>query len=124
MAFQVSKVEVPLEATIDAHFAQVHAPMFLPSTTGGNTIEVMDIGGNTPKKTLHKIELMVALFPVADRDMYQFIQYWGRFAACVASGKVGAKVNQSSMSTDWRGFFPLGTQYNTWVKGSSMMCTA
>jgi hypothetical protein len=127
VAFQVNEVDVPFEAMIDAHYAQATAPLFLPSTMVRNAIELMDIcmiplmwapyfiGGGTPKETLDKIELLVASVPAANRDVYEFIQHWGSYA-CVALGQVGAKVNQSSVSTDWRDF-PRGTKYNAWAEG-------
>ena len=57
---------------------------------------------------LDSIELLVALFPVADRNMYICIQHWGHYA-CVASGQAGAQVNQSSISMAGRDF-PHGTK--------------
>ena len=66
---------------IDAHYAQAQAPVVLPSNTGGEDIELMDvcmiplmwtpyfIGGGTPKVALDKIELMVALVSPGDRGL-------------------------------------------------------
>ena len=95
---------MPTQATIDAHYAQAIAPMFLPSNTGGEDIELMDlcmiplmwalyfIGGGTPKATLDKIELMVTSVAPGDRGLYKFISQWGRYA-CVASGPFGAEIS-------------------------------
>ena len=71
--FQLANVVVPTQAMIDAHYAQAQAPVVLPSNTGGEDIELMDvcmiplmcplyffIGDGTPKATLDKIEFMVA----------------------------------------------------------------
>ena len=71
---------MPLQATtIEVHYSQANAPVFLPSNTRDDAIELMDvwmiplmppppyfIEGGTPKATLDKIELMVASVPVAD----------------------------------------------------------
>ena len=81
MAFQEAKVVVPTQATIDAHYAQANAPVFLPSNPGGEEVELMDvctiplmcppyfIGGNTPNATLDNIEIMVASIAPGDRGL-------------------------------------------------------
>ena len=43
VAFDVYKVDVPLEAMIAAHYTQANAPMFVTSTMVTNNIELMDI---------------------------------------------------------------------------------
>ena len=97
MAFQPAKVVVPsTQATIDAHYAQANPPVFLPSDTVREDIELMHvcmiplmwapyfIGGGTPKATLEKIELMIAPVIPADSALYEIIAQWGRYA-CVAA---------------------------------------
>ena len=91
---------------IDAHYVQANPPMFLPSTTVEEDIELINvcmipvmwppyfIGDGTPKATLDKIKLMVAL---AARGLYKFISQWGRYT----SGPFGAEINNSSVSTAW-----------------------
>ena len=129
MAFQSAKVVVPTQATIDAHYAQANPPLFLPSNTVGEDIKkLMDvcliplmwapyfIDGSTPKATLDKIELMIALVVPGDRVLCEFISQWGRYA-CVASGMFGAEVNNSSvLGTSWQDF-PRGVEYNSWAEG-------
>jgi hypothetical protein len=48
--------------------------------------------------------------------MIEFIRDWGRYAGVAADGPLGAEVNQSSISAEWRDF-PRGTQYNDWAQG-------
>ena len=67
MAVQPAEVVVPTQATIDAHYAQANPPVFLPSDTAGEDLELMDvcmiplmwapyfIGGGTPKATLARL---------------------------------------------------------------------
>ena len=44
LAFQVTEVEMPLQATtIEVHYSQANAPVFLPSNTGDDAIELMDV---------------------------------------------------------------------------------
>ena len=73
---------MPTQATIDAHCAQANPPLFFPSDTLGEDIELLDvcmiplmwapyfIGGGTPKATLDKIELMIASVVPADSGDY------------------------------------------------------
>jgi hypothetical protein len=126
-ALDIVSVAVPSEAAVTAHYAQANAPAFLPSDTDGVDTDLRELcmvplmwapyfmSGGTPKETLDKIELLVASVFAADRDVYQFIREWGR-TACVAAGNVGAEVNQSSMSVEWRDF-PRGPDYNEWAQG-------
>ena len=66
-------------------------------------------GGGTPKATIDKIELMIALLVVpGERGLYAFISQWGQYA-CVASGLLGAEVNNSSVGTCWQDF-PSGVE--------------
>jgi hypothetical protein len=126
-AFSTVRVNVPPQVVIIAHYAQATPPIFLQSTTAGIATDTMEvhmiplmwapyfITGGTPEDTLDKTELLVASIPPADREVYEFIREWGRYA-CVAAGPLGAEVNQSSISVDWRDF-PRGTQYNDWAQG-------
>jgi hypothetical protein len=124
-AFSTVRVDVLPQAVITAHYAQADPPI-LPSTTAGVATDMLEvcmiplmwapyfITGGTPKDTLDKIELLVVSVPLADREVYEFIRDWGWYA-CVAAGPLGAEVNQSSISADWRDF-PRGTQYNDWAQ--------
>lgn len=126
-AFTMSNVGVPTEAVINAHYAQVNPSVFLPSDTAGVATDLMEvcmiplmwapyfIGGGTPKQTLDKIELLLATVPGGQRQAYESIHQWGRYA-CVAAGQLGAELNQSSISTEWRDF-PRGIAYNAWAEG-------
>ena len=125
-AFAMSDVEVPTEAVINAHCAQVNPSVFLPSDAAGVATDLMEvcmiplmwapyfISGGTPKQTLDKIELLLATIPGGERAAYEFIHQWGRYA-CVAAGQAGAELNQSSVATAWRDF-PRGIAYNAWAE--------
>ena len=90
LAFQAADVEVPSQAKIDAHRAQDNAPPGPrqcatggPRQTRGCLPDSFDaapcfVGGDAPKGTLDKIELMVASVPAADRGVCEFVQQWGR----------------------------------------------
>ena len=73
-----AEVKVPLQTSMsDARCAQADAPAFLPASNAGGkltdicTIPLMQascfVGGDAPKGTLDKIELMLASIPAADQ---------------------------------------------------------
>jgi hypothetical protein len=107
VALSTVNIDDPSQAVIDAHHAQAHAPVFLPSATAGVATNVMEacmiplmwapcfVMGGTPKDTLDKIDLLVASVLM----VCKFMQEWGR-CVCAAAAPIGAEVNQSSISAD------------------------
>jgi hypothetical protein len=89
--------------------------MLMPSATPGVDQDVADvcliplawgpyfIEGDTPKGTLDKVELLVASIPIADREPFQIIRTWARYA-CVATGQAPPGSNQPSVAVAWRDF--------------------
>jgi hypothetical protein len=108
----IDVLEAPCEAVVNARCTQANAPIFLPS----NAVWV-----DTKSMEACMIPLMWALCfltggsPKENRNVFECIRGWGR-CACVAAGPIGAKVNQSSTSTEWRDF-PCGSEYNEWAQG-------